>query len=73
MKIFVKAKPNSRVEKIEKISDNIYMVWVKELAEDGKANEAIIKSLAEYFNVTKSSVSILSGHTSKTKIIEINK
>lgn len=72
MKIFVKAKPNSKKEKIEKLSANIFAVWVKEPAENGKANEAIEKSFAQYFGIAKSSVKIISGHTSKTKIIEIN-
>ncbi|MCX6764993.1 MAG: DUF167 domain-containing protein [Candidatus Nealsonbacteria bacterium] len=72
MKIFIKAKPNSKVEKIEKMSDNVFIVWVREPAEDGKANKAIIEALAEYFKVSKSSVNIVSGHTSKTKIVEIN-
>ncbi|MCX6759938.1 MAG: DUF167 domain-containing protein [Candidatus Nealsonbacteria bacterium] len=72
MKIFIKAKPSSKVEKIEKISDNVFIVRVREPAEDGRANKAIVEALAEYFKVSKSSVDILSGHTSKTKIIEIN-
>ena len=55
MKILVKAKPYSREEKVEKIPqdgfdflDNkmdTYKVWIKEIPEDGKANEAIIKVL----------------------------
>ncbi len=40
-------------------------------AEDGEANKAICVFLAEFFEVSKSSVSILRGETSRLKIILI--
>ena len=33
MKIFVKAKPLAKKDKIEKVSDNNFVVWVKESPE----------------------------------------
>lgn len=71
MKIFVKAKPNSREEKIEKIDELNYVVSVKELPIKGKANEAIRNALAIYFKTGSSCVKIISGHTLRNKIIEI--
>ncbi|MFH0851201.1 MAG: DUF167 domain-containing protein, partial [Candidatus Peregrinibacteria bacterium] len=41
--------------------------------EDGKANAALIRFLAEEFDVPKSSVEILTGHTSKTKMVRIHR
>jgi hypothetical protein len=38
---------------------------------DGAANEALVKFLADTFSVPKAQVEILSGHTSKNKIIRI--
>ena len=49
----------------------IYKVSVKEAPVDGKANEAIIKALAEYFDVAKSNVTLVSGQSSKQKVFEI--
>ena len=72
MKIFVKAKPNAKEEKIQKIDDNHYQVWVKEPPIKGAANRAIIKALAEYFKTASSQINIISGHTSRNKIIEIS-
>ncbi len=72
MKIFVKAKPSAKEEKIEKISENSFVVSVKEPPVQGRANEAIIKALANYFNVSKLNVKIVSGWTSREKVIEIN-
>lgn len=39
---------------------------------DGAANAELIRALAKYFDVAKSSVEIVSGQTSKTKRIRIN-
>jgi len=73
MKIFVKAKPNAKENKIEKIDDSNFIVSVKEPSIQGKANEAIVESLAEYFNVLKSDIEIIRGHKAKEKIIIIKK
>ncbi len=71
MKIFVKAKPAAKEEKILKIDETHYAVSVKEPPVNGRANIAIIKTLAVYFNTSPSCVNILSGQTSKQKIVEI--
>lgn len=82
MKILVKAKPFSREEKVEKIPqvgfdflDNkmdSYKVWIKEIPEDGRANEAVIKALAKYFDTSKSNIELISGGKSHDKIFNIN-
>ena len=71
MKISVKAKPNSREDKVEKIDDSNFVVSIKEPPVQGRANEAIIRVLAEYFGVSKSQVRIVSGWTSQQKVIEL--
>ncbi len=84
MKILVKAKPKAREEKVELVSQEtlnfdgkkgeiaVFKVAVKEAPVGGKANEAIIKSLAQYFNVAPSQVQLISGQTSRQKIFEID-
>ncbi|MDI6717737.1 MAG: DUF167 domain-containing protein [Patescibacteria group bacterium] len=71
MKIFVKAKTSSKKEKIEKINENTFIVKVKELPIDDKANKAIIKKLSGHFKIPINQIKIISGHITKTKIIEI--
>ncbi len=71
MKVFVRAKPNAKVEKVKKIDKNHFDVFVKQPPVNGKANQAIINILAEYFKASPSRVKIISGHKSKQKIIEI--
>ena len=82
MKILVKAKPYSKEEKVEKIPQegfdfladkmDTYKVWIKEVPEDGKANDAVVRMLAKYFNVNKRDVRLLVGSTNRDKIFEVN-
>lgn len=72
MKIFVTAKPRAKEEKVEKIGENQFRVWVKEPPVRGMANEAIAKALAQYFGVSPSQVRLISGFSSKQKVVEIN-
>ncbi|MDP3882951.1 MAG: DUF167 domain-containing protein [Candidatus Staskawiczbacteria bacterium] len=71
MRIFVIAKPSSREEKVEKMDETHYKVFVTEPPVKGKANDAIRNALAVYFKTGTSSVQIISGHASRNKIIEI--
>ncbi|VVB79534.1 putative ACR, YggU family [uncultured archaeon] len=68
MKLSVKLHPNSSQEKIVKIDEKNYEVWIKEKPIEGKANEFLEKFLKKYF---KKEVKITSGFTSRKKIIEI--
>jgi len=74
MKIFVKAKTRAKEERIIlQTNETHFVVFVKELPIKGKANEAIIKVLAEYFKVSKSAIKLVSGFSSKNKIFEVIK
>jgi uncharacterized protein (TIGR00251 family) len=70
MKISVRVKPNMKEEKVEKV-DNVFAVYVKEPAKEGRANKAVVELLSKYFKIPKSKIVILSGMKSKQKIIEI--
>ncbi len=70
MKIQVKVKPNSRTEEVSQEGDS-FIVKVKEPPKEGKANQAVIKLLAEHFGVSQSQVRILSGFRSRNKVITI--
>lgn len=72
MKIFVKAKPNAKEEKVEKISETNFVVAVKEPPVQGKANAAIAKALAAHFGIALSCVRLVSGFSSKQKVFDIS-
>ena len=71
MKIVVKAKPNSFEEKVEKVDESNFIVSVKEPPVKGLANRAIIKALSDFLGVYPARIKIVSGFTSKQKIIEL--
>ncbi|MGL1933708.1 MAG: DUF167 domain-containing protein [Fibrobacterales bacterium] len=72
MKISVKAQTKSkRNDVLGPDESGLYTVHVNTPPVDGKANTAICALLAKHFKVSKSSVSVLKGQTSKQKIIEI--
>jgi len=73
MKIFVSVKPNSKTEKIEKVDATHFKVWVKEPPRGGKANKAVIGKMAAALDILKSALVIISGATSRRKVIEIQK
>ena len=73
MRIYVKVVPKSSRNKIEKISEEEYKVWITAPPTQGKANKSLIELLADYFNISKSFIIIVSGKTAKTKIVDIFK
>ena len=70
MKIQVKVKPSSKTEELSQERDS-FIVKVKEPPKEGKANQAVIKLLAQHFGVPQSQVRILSGLKSRNKLIEV--
>ena len=70
MKIHVRVKPSSRTEEVSRENDS-FIVKVKEPPKEGKANQAVIRLLAERFRVPQSHVKILSGFRSRNKVVEI--
>jgi uncharacterized protein (TIGR00251 family) len=72
MKIQVKVKPNSRTEELIQ-EGNSLIVKVREPPKEGKANQAVIKLLAQHFGIPQSQVRILSGFRSKNKLVEVAK
>lgn len=71
MKILVKVKAQAKEAKIEKISDREFVIWVKEAAKQGRANQAVIKALGTYLDIAKSRIEITQGHKNKNKVITI--
>jgi hypothetical protein len=71
MRISVRIKPNSRTEAVEKLPGGDYLVRVRSPAVEGKANEALVEALSDYFDIPKSRISIAKGLGSKNKIVDI--
>lgn len=72
MRISVKVKPASKVAGVEKTGEGEYVVRVREPAREGRANEAVIEALSEYFDVAKSRLIIARGAGGRVKTIDIS-
>ncbi len=75
MKIAVRVKPGSRKESVEWVenlfSEKTLVVKIREKPVDGEANRWLIESLSDFFDVPKSRIHIVHGHTSREKMVEI--
>lgn len=71
MRIRVRVKPGARQERVSREPDGSLLVLVKARAQEGKANEAVVKAVAKFLRVPRSSVRIVSGLSSRTKTLEV--
>lgn len=72
MNVQVTVKPGAKQEKIVE-SDNGLVVYLHARAHDGEANTALVKALADYYEVSKSCVEIIRGQKNHQKVIKIIK
>ena len=72
MRIFVKAKPEAKRNSVEKEDGSHFIISTSARPRQGKANQAVAKLLADYFDVAPSRVRIVSGSSSKQKVFEIS-
>lgn len=65
----IKVKPSSNKNKIVRMENGTFKIWLKSAPEKGKANRELQKYLKK---VTGIQVEIVSGRTSKNKTIEFD-
>ncbi len=69
----VTVKPGSKKGPLVEVdSDGNLTLFVRERAVDGAANDGVIKLLSAHFGVPKSRITILRGHTSRSKLVEVD-
>ena len=71
MILAVRVIPRSPKSRIDGTRGDAVLVRLAAPPVDGAANEALIELLAREFHVTKRDVSIVAGHTSRDKRVEI--
>jgi uncharacterized protein len=68
-KLKIKVKPSSNKNKIVKMGNGVFKVWLKSAPERGKANKELQKYLKQ---ITGIPIKISSGLTSENKTIEFD-
>ncbi len=69
MYLKLKVIPDSKTQRIEKMSDDSWRIWVKVPAENNAANNRVLDLIREAY--PNQSVRIVSGHHSPSKIVSI--
>lgn len=70
-KITVHVKPGSTRGPLVEETEDHFIVYVKEKAIDGKANQGVIKALADHFGIAPSRLIVVGGASARIKRIEI--
>jgi len=69
--ITVIVKPRARRQSLERGEDGIWVARLVSPPVDGRANEELVALVAERFGCPRSAVTIRSGASARTKILEI--
>jgi len=68
----VHAQPGAKNSSLKGLHGDAVKIAVKAAAQDGKANRAIENFVAKELGLAKSSVSVISGHSSRSKRLFID-
>ncbi len=71
MNLNVRVQPRASRNSVEIGTDGTVRVRVTAPPDRGKANEAVVKLLSKNLGIPKSSVRIMRGHTSRSKLVQI--
>lgn len=67
----VRVVPRASKSEIVGVEGDALKIRLQAPPVEGKANEALVKFLAERLAVSKSQIEILSGHTGRTKVVRV--
>jgi uncharacterized protein len=69
--IEVKVKPNARQSQLLQAEDGSWLAQLKAAPVEGKANAELVALVAQHFHCAKSAVAIMSGASSRRKLVKI--
>lgn len=67
----IQVKPNARQQRIEKTESGLWIVHLQSPPTDGKANQELIRLLAQEIGVPRSSLHIKAGSRGRRKLVEV--
>jgi uncharacterized protein (TIGR00251 family) len=70
-RIAVKVIPKSGRSELKMVGNSL-KAWLKSAPEDGKANDELVRTLADKLAIKKSDVEIISGFSSRNKNVDIS-
>lgn len=70
-RISVKVTPRASRNELTPLSDGSFTAKVTAPPADGEANRAVIRLLADYFDIAPSRIRLVSGACSRQKVFEV--
>jgi uncharacterized protein (TIGR00251 family) len=72
VRLTVRVRPGASRDAVGGSHDGALVVRVSARAVDGKATEAALAAVADAFGVRRRDVALVSGTTSRTKVVDVN-
>ncbi len=69
MYIKLRVITEAKEEKVEELSSDSLRVWVKEKAEQNRANKRVLELVKTYYKATR--ITLVNGHHSPSKIVSL--
>lgn len=71
-RVSIRVKPGAARPRVGGTHGGVLVVAVKERAVDGRATEAALAALADAVGVRRRDVRLITGRTSRTKVVEVD-
>lgn len=71
LRLKVRVKPRASKSRVLGVREDVLEVAVAAPPVDGAANQELVRTLADHYNVPKRAVEILSGETARIKIVRV--
>lgn len=71
VQLHVQVSPNAKKSEIVGVLDEALKIRLQAQPIDGKANDALVRYIAKVLDVPLRAVTIVRGHTSKRKLLEV--
>lgn len=72
MKLSIYVQPGAKKTELQGLHDGRPKVRINAPPVDGAANEELVRFVSKLLKISKSSVNLISGHTSRLKTLEID-
>lgn len=71
VRLRLRIQPRASREEVTGVAGDAIRVRLTAPPVDGAANEALVRFLADRLDVSRSAVALVSGHTSRSKLVEV--
>lgn len=71
VRLSVQITPNARRSEVGEVVEGVLRIRLQAPPVDGKANEALLRFLADELGLPRNAFTLVAGHTSRRKIVEV--